>query len=457
MTLLGLPLLIALLLPLRDSTAISTVLLVVLTLVLAIAAVGGTLVGAVAAVFASVLVNWFFVPPYNTLTIDEVENAIALAVFLGVAVTVGSLVVAASRRSVEAHRARLEAGALARAATSLATDPDPVAPLLEHVRSTFGLVGMRITTTVEGEHLTVAAAGDTSGQPSLAIPLHTAPSELGRPQLEIFGGTLSNDDRQLLDLLADQLAVAIDKRRLAEEMAEADKLAEVDAVRTALLRAVSHDLRTPLASIKAMVSGLRDPAVEWKPDQVDEAHATIEEETDRLNRLVGNLLDASRLQIGALAVELRPTSVDAVVGSVARLLDAPPESLDIKPIPADFLVVADSTLLERSLDNVVRNALRHAPNGTPVTIDAGCFNGACHIRVIDRGPGVALADRTRVVQPFQRLDDTGNDGAGLGLAIAQGFVNAMHGTFTLDDTPGGGLTVTMTLPLATDDSPVADA
>ena len=240
-------------------------------------------------------------------------------------------------------------------------------------------------------------------------------------------------------------------------MAEADKLAEVDAVRTALLRAVSHDLRTPLASIKAMISGLRDPAVEWKPDQIDEAHATIEEETDRLNRLVGNLLDASRLQIGALAVELRPTSVDAVVGSVARLLDVPSDSLDIKPIPADFLVVADATLLERSLDNVVRNALRHAPTGTPVTIDAGCVNGACHIRVIDRGPGVALADRTRVVQPFQRLDDTGTEGAGLGLAIAQGFVDAMHGTFTLDDTPGGGLTVTMTLPLATDDAPVADA
>jgi two-component system sensor histidine kinase KdpD len=214
-------------------------------------------------------------------------------------------------------------------------------------------------------------------------------------------------------------------------------------------------LRTPLASIKAMVSGLRDPAVEWKPDQVDEAHATIEEETDRLNRLVGNLLDASRLQIGALAVELRPTSIDTVLASLTRLLDAPPDSLEVNPIPGDLLVVADATLLERSLDNVVRNALRHTPHGTPVTIDAGCVNGACHIRVIDRGPGVALADRPRVVQPFQRLDDTSTEGAGLGLAIAQGFVNAMHGTFTLDDTPGGGLTVTMTLPLVTDDAPIA--
>jgi len=448
MALLGLPALIALLLPLRDDTAISTVLLVVLTFVLAIAAVGGTVVGAVGAVFASLLVNWFFVPPYNTLTIAELENGIALAVFLGVAVTVGALVVAASRRSVEAHRARLEAAALARAATSLAADPDPVPPLLEHVKSTFGLTGVRITTTVAGEHVAMVAAGDIGEKPSVSIPLHTAPSELGRPQLDVYGGLLSDDDRQLLDLLADQLSVAIDKRRLAEEMAEADKLAEVDAVRTALLRAVSHDLRTPLASIKAMISGLRDSAVDWKPDQIAEAHATIEEETDRLTRLVGNLLDASRLQTGALAVELSPTSVDAVIASVGRIVDARPGALDIKPAGGDLLVVADAALLERSLDNVVRNALRHAPWGTPVTIDAGCVNGSCHIRVIDRGPGVALVDRPRVVQPFQRLDDTSPEGAGLGLAIAQGFVNAMHGTFTLDDTPGGGLTVTVSLPLA---------
>ena len=110
-------------------------------------------------------------------------------------------------------------------------------------------------------------------------------------------------------MLADQLALPIDSRRLMAEAAEAAALADVDAVRTALLRAVSHDLRTPLASIKAMVSGLRDPTVEWTADQIAEALLTVDEETDRLNRLVGNLLDASRLQIGALAVEIRPTFV----------------------------------------------------------------------------------------------------------------------------------------------------
>ncbi len=251
--------------------------------------------------FASLLVNWFFVPPYNTLTIAEFENVIALAVFVGVAVTVGSLVVTASRRSLEAHRARLEAAALARAATSLAADPDPV-PRAARARA----VDVRPRRPADHDRRRCGRRRDRRrrrhhGEPIAQDPVAHAPSELGQPELEIFGGELSNDDRQLLNLLADQLAVAIDKRRLAEETAEADKLAEIDAVRTALLRAVSHDLRTPLASIKAMISGLRDPTVEWKPEQIDEAHATIEEETDRLNRLVGNLLDASRLQIGALA------------------------------------------------------------------------------------------------------------------------------------------------------------
>ena len=192
-------------------------------------------------------------------------------------------------------------------------------------------------------------------------------------------------------------------------------------MRTALLRAVSHDLRTPLASIKAMISGLRDPAVDWKPDQIARGA--------RHDRGGDRPAEPARRQPARRqpAADRRPrrraaTDLGRSRGRVGGApLDASPESIDIKPIPADFLVVADATLLERSLDNVVRNALRHAPNGTPVTIDAGCVNGACHIRVIDRGPGVALADRARVVQPFQRLDDTGTDGRGARSGDRPGF------------------------------------
>jgi two-component system sensor histidine kinase KdpD len=448
LALVGLPVLVALASPLREHIAISTVLLLVLALVLLISAIGGALVGAAAAVIGSLLVNWFFVPPYNALSIAEVENVIALVVFVGVAVTVGSLVVAASRRASEAQRARLEAHALARSATSLAADPDPVPPLVDQVRTTFGLRGVRV---VAAGGAAMASSGEVAGQPDLEIPIHVSHGGAA-PVLEVFGDELTADDRQLLDILADQLAVAIDKRHLAAEAAEAAQLTEIDEVRTALLRAVSHDLRTPLASIKAMVSGLRDPSVAWRPDQVAEAHATIEEETDRLSRLVGNLLDASRLQIGALALDLGATDIEAVIASVGRAIGAPGE-LEIRPVPADCVAVADAALLERSLENVVRNALQHASLTTSVpprvTIDTGVVNERIHVRVIDHGPGVPERDRHKVVQPFQRLDDGhGSGGAGLGLAIAQGFVNAMHGTFSLDDTPGGGLTVTITLPLA---------
>jgi two-component system sensor histidine kinase KdpD len=203
LTAFALPALIAATLPLREHVAISTELLLVLTLVLAIAAIGGTIVGVVAAVIASLLVNWFFVPPYNTLTISEYENVIALAVFVGVAVTVGSLVVTASRRSIEAKRARIEAESLARSATSLAADPDPLPALLDNVRTTFALDGVRLVDTTA--NLIIVEVGHTAGTSTLAMPLNASATESGPTSLEVFGGPLSHDDQQLLRVLADQL------------------------------------------------------------------------------------------------------------------------------------------------------------------------------------------------------------------------------------------------------------
>ncbi len=443
MTLAGLPTLIAVTIPLRDHIALSTELLLALTLVLAIAAIGGTIVGAVAAVVASLLVNWYFVPPFNTLTIAEVENVVALGVFIAVAVTVGSLVVTASQQAVEANErdlkprrwheqppASLPTPIRCPAFSTRFAPPSvysgcasPPAPTM--TRSPPAMCrGRRRSRCLSTPH-----------RPTPAIRHSKSSAGNSRPTIG-----------ELFEVLADQLAVAVDKRRLAEETAEADKLADVDAVRTALLRAVSHDLRTPLASIKAMISGLRDDDVLWRTEQLAEAYATIEEETDRLNRLVGNLLDASRLQTGAVPIDIQPTLLGAIISSAVQGVDAPSEMIVINPVCEELTVLADSTLLERSLDNVIRNAVRHGM-GHPVTIDAGIVNDHVHIRVIDRGPGVAMEDRPKVMRPFQRLDDHHqSDGVGLGLSIAQGFITAMHGTFTLDDTPGGGLTVTITLP-----------
>ncbi len=188
----------------------------------------------------------------------------------------------------------------------------------------------------------------------------------------------------------------------------------------------------------------------WTDDQLAEALATVDEETDRLNRLVGNLLDASRLQIGALAVQTQPTVVIDVVDGALNSLDVPIDAVDVVVPPDVPEIMSDPALLERSLANVVGNAVRHNPPGRRVRVEAAAVGDSVHLRVVDRGEGVALVDRARITTPLQRLgDDQTHDGVGLGLAIARGFVTAMDGTFTLEDTPGGGLTVTIALPLAT--------
>ena len=370
--------------------------------------------------------------------------------FIGVAVTVGALVDLASRRSLEARRARLEAEALARSTTSLAADPEPM-PTTGRTDPLDVRPGRRATRTdantgSDSGAVMLAADGDCATAATVTLAMST-----GTPSPCTCSATLSTDDERLLRALADQLSLAIDNQILAAEANEAAALADIDAVRTAMLRAVSHDLRTPLASIKAMVSGLRDPTVAWTPDQIAEALLTVDEETDRLNRLVGNLLDASRLQIGALAINVQPTEVAEVVAAALYSANIPNERVDID-IPADLATVqCDSALLERSLANILTNAERFSPLESPVRIEAAQIGNAVHIRIVDRGPGINPGDRDLVIQPFQRLGDVPvGDGVGLGLSIANGFVTAMGGTLLLDDTPGGGLTVTVVLPRSTD-------
>ncbi len=446
--LLGLPLMVAITLPFRSSIAVTTELLLFLTLVLMIAAIGGRVVAAVAAVVASLLVNWFFVEPYYTLTIAEPEHIVSLAVFVGVAITVGSLVDTAARRAHESQRARIEATALARSAATLAADPEALPRLIEQIRVTFALDRVRLLPD-GGQH----PGYDTSTDPVSDPPISTISvgDTLGpesRYRLELYGRPLSGDDQRVVRALADQLAVAIERLHLGREAAEAEALAQIDTVRTALLRAVSHDLRTPLASIKAMVSGLLDADVRWRPDQVRDALVTVDEEADRLNRLVGNLLDASRLQIGALAVNIQTVDMAESIAATLSSIGASADRVDVELPDGLPAALGDSALLERSLHNVVTNALRHGGD-SPVRLTAGVVGNEIHLCTIDRGPGIPKDLRTKVMAPFQQLgDDRSADGVGLGMSIAQGFVQAMHGRLELDDTPGGGLTVIIALPAA---------
>jgi two-component system sensor histidine kinase KdpD len=211
---------------------------------------------------------------------------------------------------------------------------------------------------------------------------------------------------------------------------------------------VSHDLRTPLASIKASVSSLRQGDVAWSEEETEEFLTTIEKETDRLTALVANLLDMSRLQAGVVRPRLRPVALEEVVPAALAGLgeDAGQVDVDVpETLPA---VQADPALLERAVANLVGNAVRHSPAATPVTVSAGAVAGRVDLRIVDRGPGIPPAQREAVFQPFQRLDDSRGSGVGLGLAVARGFVTAIGGDLTLEDTPGGGTTAVLSLPSA---------
>jgi two-component system sensor histidine kinase KdpD len=220
-------------------------------------------------------------------------------------------------------------------------------------------------------------------------------------------------------------------------------------MRTALLTAVSHDLRSPLASAKAAVTSLRSTDVQWDPEDRAELLATADESLDRLTRLVGNLLDMSRLQAGALAVFPRPAGLADIT---ARALDdlGEPGRLITVDIPDDLPdVLADPGLLERVIANLTGNALRYAPSGTPPRLTASALGGRVELGVIDRGPGIPPRDRDAVFTAFQRFGDTDNTtGVGLGLALSRGLTEAMGGTLELSETPGGGLTMTVSLPAA---------
>jgi len=294
----------------------------------------------------------------------------------------------------------------------------------------------------------VAMSRASAGSP--AAPSHEGPSSprlilpaSPRLRLHVSDEVLALG-RRTLDGFAAQIVAALERDRLRTQAAQAEVLGEANRVRTALLTAVSHDLRTPLASVKAAVSSLRQADVRWSPQDEQDLLATVEEGADRLNSLVGNLLDMSRVHAGALRPFLRPTSLDEVVPLAIEGLDAGP-AIDLDLPDGLPLVLTDPGLLERVVTNLAANAVRFSPAGVAVEISARDEDGEVVLRVVDHGPGVPEAERERIFEPFQRLGDQSVGGVGLGLAVARGFVDAMGCLLAADSTPGGGLTMKVTL------------
>ncbi|MDY0816181.1 sensor histidine kinase KdpD [Kitasatospora purpeofusca] len=435
--------------------------------VVVVALLGGATSALLASLVASVLLNYFFIPPVHTFTIGETNNIIALVVFAAVALTVSTVVDHATRLTARAARATAEAETLSTLAGSVLRGADALPALLEKSRTAFGMSSVALLGRTGGEVLascdtTATAAGDADGggaapghapvtgtAVSTDAPITTEVPVGADAVLVLTGRRLPAADQRVLTAFAAHVAAALERDRLAVVAAEVEPIKAADRMRTALLAAVSHDLRTPLAAALASVGSLRSPDVEFSPEDQAELLATADESLVKLTRLVDNLLDMSRLQAGALTLHLAETHLDEIL---PRALDsladpyAPVQPLDLETVPP---VLADPPLLERVLANVITNALRYNAPGAPVLVAASHHAGRVELRVIDRGPGIAPEDRDRVFLPFQRLGDTDNTtGVGLGLALSRGLAEAMDGSLEVEDTPGGGTTMLLTLPAA---------
>ena len=481
--LLGVPLLGFLLTPFRATLGTPGALLLLLLFVVGIAIMGGAVPALVVAVLAFGVADWFFIPPLHTLTIGHPVDAIALVVFLTVAVAVSAVGERAARRTVLAARSQAEAEALARLAASsvLSAGEEALPNLLSQLRDTFGLTAVAVLCPVPAEDRIQTPAGGQTASPnglpaqgltggpaalqagrvgwrveaSAGAPVPSRPEEASFSAaldegsvLALAAGELVGEDTRLLNSFVAQLRVAQAGRRLLAEAAWAGELAESNRLRTALLAAVSHDLRTPLASIKASASSLLSDEVDWSPDAIHGFARTIEGEADRLNAVVSNLLDMSRLQTGALHLKLRAVGLEEVVSAALGSLSRDTATLAVDVPDSLPAVDADPALLERSVANVVDNALSWSPSGRQVRVEAGEVGDRVDLRVIDQGPGIPMGERDRVFQPFQRLGDRGRvtpNGVGLGLAVARGFVEAMGGEILVEDTPGGGTTMVLSL------------
>ncbi len=446
--LLALPLLTLVLAHERDRVSLGSDLLLYLLLVVLIAVTGGAWVAGSAAVAAFLLVNWYFTPPIHTWTISDGQNVLALIVFLVVAAVVSALVSAAARRADEAARARSEAASLVRLAGALLAEDDPLPSIMHQLLTNFALRSVAVLRPVGPNEWRVEAH---AGEAIIERPEDaTATSEL--PDDAVFaydGPNLTGDDRRVLNAFVAQVAVALASRELRADASAAVALAEADALRTALLRAVSHDLRTPLASIKASASTLLADDLHLDDETVHQLHQTIDEEVDRLNELVSNLLAMSRLQAGALQLAYTDVGLDEIVGRALVSLGDRAGGVVVDVPDSLPRVRADPALAERAVANVVDNALAWSPPEQPVRIEAAVVGEDVVLRVIDRGPGIAPADRHRVFQPFQRLGDAqSRGGVGLGLAVARGFTEAIGGELQLEDTPGGGTTMTFVFRVA---------
>jgi two-component system sensor histidine kinase KdpD len=456
----------------RDRLGLASDMLLFLLVVVIASLVGGFYPAVATAVAASLLINFYLVNPVHTLTIDRPENVLAVVIFVLIAILVSRVVDVAAHRTAEAARSNAEAETLSTLAGSLLRGEQALSALLQRVQETFAVGSVTLLQRASDAPSSSAAAARNSPaglRGTWTVLACVGENPCHRPedgdtevavgedlQLVLCGRVLAAEDQRLLAAFASQVAVAYQQRRLAEAAAAAIPLAETDRMRSALLNAVSHDLRTPIATAKASVTSLRSHDIAWTEADREELLASADTALDRLTELVTNLLDLSRVQAGVLTVTTSPVDLQDVLSRALdhvspAVLSVHLDQLQVEVPDGVPEVEADAGLLERVVANLIDNALRYAGAAQPIRVTASTHADTVELRIIDSGSGVRPADREAIFAPFQRRDDHANSnsaGVGLGLAISRSFTEAMHGTLELEDTPGGGLTAVVALPRA---------
>ena len=424
---------------LRELVPVVSTGVVYLLAVLFVSSFWGLWPGLLTALLGAASFNFFHIPPTGEFTIAEGENWVALAVFFVAAVVISGLAGAARARADEAETRRSEADLTAEMARVLLGGAE--------VEESLRTVGRRIASTFDLPSVSVELTWADSDQRRRALPLIVQGSRVGTVLVP------REIDTQVLDALQDRVVPALEtlvaaarkRDELETQVIETKALRRSNVVKTAVLRSVSHDLRSPLTAITAAADGLVSDTL--TPDARKELTMVIALESARLTRLVDNLLDLSRIQAGG--VQSRPdwVSLEEIVRAALETVTAPQGGFDVQ-IDADLpFIQADAGQLERALANVLDNAGRYS-GGEPVTVRARSSGPQLMLRVGDRGPGVAREELERIFEPFHSPGE--RSGTGLGLAIARGFVEANGGRIRAESLPGQGTTIVMQLPVPTE-------
>jgi two-component system, OmpR family, sensor histidine kinase KdpD len=400
--------------------------------VLAVAVAWGLAYAVVVSVASMLAFNWFFLKPVHTLSLSDSRNWLALLVFLVTSVVVSELATRSRRRA-------REAALLAEIATTL----------LEHgtVSSELDEISAEAARALNADHAEIALGESATG----GFELTAAGRRIGTIRVE--GGD-AGARRRVLPALASLLAVVLDRERLAAEALEAEALRRADAIKTAVLRSVSHDLRTPLMAISTSAGALARPDLAIDDEDRTELLATILAASDRLDRLVANLLDLSRLQAGAAEPDRHLVSVDELVAGALEELGPDGRAVDVTLPDDPSSVLVDAHQVQRALVNLLENALKYSAPEDPVRVQVTGTQTEAAIRVIDHGPGVEPAERDRIFDPFQRGERSERPGAGLGLAIARGFTEANGGSLSVESRAGQGATFVLRFQVAEQTHPV---